>query len=183
MKVFASRYEEAIHHNHGVVEVLRAWARRKTPTPEEAEEVTQNALTAAVRAARAGKDYVPGDPAPTKKTLASYLSPFLRNALSERMRRSKRKPSEAVGDGADIVDDSPSVEDHASAALAMKRLREGVADQTNADLLLRMLDAFREGVEGPTELSTRLRCPIPDVIAAHKRLIRCAQRIAEGDAS
>jgi len=183
MKVFASKYEEAIHNNHGVVDVIRGWARSKTPTAEEAEEVTQNALIAAVRAARSGKDYMPGDPALTKKTLASYLAPFLRNALSERMRRSKRKPSDAIGDGAEIVDHSPSVEDHASAAQAMARLREGVADQTNADLLLRMLDAFREGVEGPTELSTRLKCPVPDIIAAHKRLIRCAQRLAGGDAS
>jgi DNA-directed RNA polymerase specialized sigma24 family protein len=181
--VYLSKFDEVLSDNADVVDTLRAWARRKTPTLQEADDVVQSALDTAVRVARGGKDYVPGDPALTKKTLASYLTPFLRNALSERMRQAKRKPSEAVGDGADIVDDSPSAEDHASAALAMKRLREGVADQTNADLLLKILDAFREGVEGPTELSTRLKCPIPDIIAAHKRLTRCAQRIAEEDAS
>jgi DNA-directed RNA polymerase specialized sigma24 family protein len=174
--VYLSKFDEVLSDNADVVDTLRAWARRKTPTLQEADDVVQSALDTAVRVARGGKDYVPGDPALTKKTLASYLTPFLRNALSERMRQAKRKPSEAVGDG-------PSAEDHASAALAMKRLREGVADQTNADLLLKILDAFREGVEGPTELSTRLKCPIPDIIAAHKRLTRCAQRIAEEDAS
>jgi hypothetical protein len=183
-KEHATKFEEALAADPGIVDALRAWVlAKKKCEPTEVDDVAQNALTSAVAAARSGKDYVPGEPALARKALAKYLTPFLQNALSERARRFRRKPSEAVGDGAEFADESASAEDHASAVLAMRRLREGVADQSNAHLLLGILDAYREGCDGPTELSTRLKCTVADIAAACKRLTRCAQRIAEGDAS
>ena len=51
-------------------------------------------------------------------------------------------------------------------------VRTALVAETEAGLTLLILDALRAGVEGQRALAAHLKCPIPDIRSAYKRIKR-----------
>ncbi len=160
-------------------DALRVRARiRLGKESEDLQDVMQVTLVRALKQTREGRGFVPAE----GWTIVDYLAPTFNGAVSDLVRRAKRKPTVAMDDEADLGARESSVEDRVAAADELARLRQAIQEGTNPHLTLGVLDGKRAGFETPKELSAHLNSTVPQIKAAIQRLVRCAKRLAETEA-
>jgi hypothetical protein len=104
-----------------------------------------------------------------------YLGRILLNQF-RKVRRDRLGHADELNEGASVASDVTAVDvlliEHEEHAILAHEVRTALAAETEAGLTLLILDALRAGIEGQSALSAHLRCPIPDIRSAYKRIKR-----------
>ena len=106
----------------------------------------------------------------------NYLVRILLNVFRKRRRNAARKPAEDLDEAAVVAIDAKTIDvmlvEHDEHARFSAEVRKALMAETKAGLTVRILDALREGIEGQSRLADHLKCSVPDVRAAYKRMHR-----------
>ena len=112
---------------------------------------------------------------PAKEPVEQYLGRILLNQF-RKVRRDRLGRAAELNEGASVASDVTAVDvlliEHEEHAILAQEVRSALIAETEAGLTLLILDALRAGVEGQSALSAHLRCPIPDIRSAYKRIKR-----------
>jgi DNA-directed RNA polymerase specialized sigma24 family protein len=111
---------------------------------------------------------------PALKPAEQYLVGILLNVFRKRRRNAARMGTSDLDEAATVASDAATIdvvlielEEHLQFST---EVRQALMVETKAGLTVRILDALREGIVGQTALSSHLKCSIPDVRAAYKRI-------------
>jgi DNA-directed RNA polymerase specialized sigma24 family protein len=178
MKPPKTPFEEELEKNPGLLDELLVRALRRTGNAADAEDVRAITLYRAFRKEREGQGW-PRDKVP----LMVHLLVIMDGVLTERRRRWRRKPTAPIEDAPEQHDEAPRA-DHAYITMEEKcrasaKLREKLADDSQGAMPIAILDGWGQGIEGHSELADRIKCTVPEIRAAIKRLQRCAEDLAE----
>jgi DNA-directed RNA polymerase specialized sigma24 family protein len=112
---------------------------------------------------------------PEREPVEQYLGRILVNQF-RKMRRNRLAGAAELNEGASVASDVTAVDvlliEHEEHAILAEEVRTALIAETEAGLTLRILDALRAGIEGQSALSAHLKCPIPHIRSAYKRIKR-----------
>jgi DNA-directed RNA polymerase specialized sigma24 family protein len=112
---------------------------------------------------------------PKREPVEQYLVRILVNQF-RKMRRNRLAGAAELSEGASAASDVTAVDvlliEHEEHAILAQEVRSALIAETEAGLTLLILDALRAGIEGQSALSAHLKCPIPDIRSAYKRIKR-----------
>ncbi len=113
---------------------------------------------------------------PAVQPVEKYLIGILLNVFRKRRRHAARMGTSDLDEAATVASAAATIdvvlielEEHVQFSA---EVRQALMVETKVGLTLRILDALREGIVGQTALSSHLKCSIPDVRAAYKRIHR-----------
>jgi|ERR1019366_2430664 DNA-directed RNA polymerase specialized sigma24 family protein len=169
-------FEQELDAHPEVIDWLVLQIRRKGATVADAEEVIGTTLYRALMQARKGTGWVPGG-----KPLEKHLLEVAAGVMKDTRRRWRRKPSAPLEAAPESSDRAPTAEEalieNEEKRSATAKVRAALAEESKGLVPMAILDAWGEGIEGHSELAARIKCSVPDVRAALKRLERCAMRV------
>ena len=176
MKPPKTPFEEELEKNPGLLDALLVRALRRTGNGADAEDVRGITLYRALKKEREGRGW------PREVPLMVHLLVIMDGVLTERRRRWRRRPTAPIEDAPEQHDQAPGA-DHAYITMEEKcrasaDLRQRLAEQSQGATPIAILDGWGEGIEGHSELADRIKCTVPEIRAALKRLQRCAEDLA-----
>jgi DNA-directed RNA polymerase specialized sigma24 family protein len=165
---------------------LYKFAFNKTRHPQDAEDLTQSTVEAALKKdAKGDADAWKGEPPPVMTWLGSLLNGALAN-----LRRARRRKPTVEAEIEEVPSAKPDAElevlqlqeererDEKREAVKAE-LRAHFAKATDGHLALEMIAALEEGVKGGKGIAKRLGCSVPEANAVRKRIKLRLQRMNE----
>jgi hypothetical protein len=177
---------EAAIADPAIQDAVYKYALRKLRHEQDAEDLAQTSLEAALRRDRAGTGWKSPPP-----PVLMFLGSVLNGEVSNKWRTEKRRPKLVEGETEDAASETPHAEDamvgrEAEAERERKQvqvkteLRAYFASKANGQVPVAMLDLAESGVKGGRGLAERIGCSLDEINRGRKRIQHHMDRIAKG---
>ena len=162
--------------SEAIQDLLYKYALRKLRHEQDAEDLVQTTVEAALRRDDAGTGWTKPPP-PVQAFLGSVMNGEVRNKWAT----AKRRPRLTHGEEADAVSETPNAEDAAvehedeieaeeKKARIKTELRAHFAKKANGRIPLAMLEAAESGIRGRQKLADLIECSVDDIDRARERI-------------
>ena len=165
---------------------LHRFAMRKTRHVQDAEDLANSTLEAAVARENAGTGWK-SDPPP----LLTFLGSVMNGLMSNQRRTNKRRPTMAEGETENAPSESPDAAEamvegeeedtrEKERARLKAELRAYLATKANGAIPLALLAAIESGVSGREKLAALIGCSVNELDNARERLVHHLARLKKG---